>query len=196
MNKFSRIQVVRDLGLNTEDNMLVTPSTNINDLITFILQLNEVSVRVFDPIHEDRPTPHYPIVKIAELKDTLTRIFANSFYAIVAKPIDPQFAELAGCIHKSEVPFSRRSTYIIELAKGPCTTRKVTHDGIVDYRFFYPRDTIEDERIISMINEIKHVEMQNCIFEISYYSIPVGYQQSKIIIWDITGDRTKDSIDL
>jgi len=195
MNKYERIKLVRDLGLNTEDNMLVTPATNINDLITFILQLDEVSVRVFDPDHDGRLTPHYPIVKIAELKKTLEKIFINDFYAIVAKPIDPQFAELAGCIWK-ETDLMNHKSFTIELAKGPCTVRKVTHDGIVDYRFYYPRQEITDERILKMIKTIRDIPYDNCTFEMSYYSIPVGYQNDNVIVWDITGDGTRDSIKL
>jgi hypothetical protein len=193
MNKFDRIKLIRDSGLNTEDNMLMTPTTDLNELLTFILRLNEVSIRVFDPISASRPTPHYPLVKICDLKKTLEDIFKNGFYAIVAKPIDPKFAELAGCIWKETDVFHKKY-FTVELASGPYTVRRVTHDGIVDYRFKYPLESTSDERILKMIKTIRDAPYDNCTFEMSYYSIPVGYQSDNVIVWDITGDGTKNSI--
>jgi hypothetical protein len=175
--------------------MLVKPSVNIHDLLTFILTLNEVSVRAFDPQNEERPTPHYPVVKIADLKNTLYSLFDEGFYAIVAKPIDPQFAELAGCIWKNE-DMMRHKSFIIELATGPCTVRKVTHEGIVDYREYYPANTSIDHRVLDMIKVIRDVPYKNCVFEMSYYSTKVGYQSDNVIVWDITGEDVPKSIDL
>jgi len=190
MNKYERIKLIRDLGINTEDNILFTPYIDVNDLMTFILNMNEVSVRVFDPKKDNRKTPHYPIVKITELRKTLTEIFSQGFYAIVAKPIDPKDCLLAGTIWKQSL------SGWIELAIGPCTVRRVTHDCVVDYRYNYPKDIILDDRIKEMLATVKGIRYENCIFELSYYSIPVGWKNEHIIVWDITGDGTANSIKL
>jgi hypothetical protein len=188
MNKYDRIQLVRSLDLNTEDSILATPSSH--NYSTFVSGLTQVSVRVFSPLSTVVKTPHYPIIDISELDKALTEIFSRGFYAIIAKPIDPKDCLLAGTIWKHKL------SGWIELAKGPCTVRRVTHESVVDYRYNYPNDIIPDRRINEMLSTVKAVPYENCIFELSYYYIPVGWKNEHIIIWDITGDGTANSIKL
>jgi hypothetical protein len=190
MNKYDRIQLIRSLDLNTEDSILITPNTSIDMLAAFIVDLSEVSVRVFDPKDDSRLAPHFPIVKVTDLWKTLHDIYADGFYAVVAKPIDPKDCLLAGTIWK------QKFSGWIELAKGPCTVRRVTHESVVDYRYNYPNDIIPDRRIREMLAVVRAVPYENCIFELSYYYIPVGWRNEHIIIWDITGDGTANSIKL
>jgi hypothetical protein len=67
---------------------------------------------------------------------------------------------------------------------------------VVDYRYNYPNDIIPDRRIREMLAVVRAVPYENCIFELSYYYIPVGWRNEHIIIWDITGDGTANSIKL
>jgi hypothetical protein len=190
MNKFDRIQLIKSLDLNTEDSVLVTPATSITSYEHVIAGEDRVSVRTLSTNPNKVNTPHYPIINISDLNKTLHEIFSRGFYAIVAKPIDPKDCLLAGTIWKQKL------SGWIELADGPCTVRRVTHESMVDYRYNYPNDIIPDRRIREMLSIVKAVPYENCIFELSYYSIPVGWKNEHIIIWDITGDGTPNSIKL
>jgi hypothetical protein len=190
LNKYGRIRFLRNLDVNTEESILVTPDTKSADLDKFIKDLTSVSVRTFEPKLDKIKTPHFPIIKVSELPDILDKVFEGGFHAIVATPIDPKDCLLAGTIWKQSMGGW------IELAKGPCTVRRVTHDSVVDYRYNYPKDRISDENVREMLYAAKRVPYENCILEMSYYSIPVGFRKENVIIWDITGDGTPSSIKL
>lgn len=193
MNKFQRIQLVRKLNMNTEDSILVTQSTDINLMFRFILGLDSVSIRTMDPTDTMPKTPHYPIVYMRDVPNYVRQILGDGLNAIVAKPIDPNDCELAGAALKSD------DHILLELAKGPCTTRKVTHDGQVDFRIEYPRrmmpgmNPAPDPRFKELIDEVKWIPLSNCTVELSYYHIPVGWKKERVIVWEITTDGTPES---
>lgn len=187
MNKYERIQLVRKFHLNTEDSILVTPQTDPSILLRFTSGVGEVSIRTMDPVSDARATPHYPIVDVHDMPARIIDILNTGLYVIVAKPINPKDCELAGAIWK------QGSTMFIELANGPCTTRRVTFEGIIDHLKEYPTDLITDKRMLAMVKQVKEVPISRCIVELSYYSIPVGYKHENVIIWEITGDGTKES---
>jgi hypothetical protein len=185
LNKWDRIQLVRKLDLNTENSILITGPLDLTRIMDFIVKKDHVSVRSFNPSDDRVKAPHFPLISVADLREALQLLFSAGFYAILADPIDPNDAELAGTIWRQE------TNWHVELANGPGTTRMVTHDNKIDYMYDYPNEDIKDERIIAMINTLIPVKYMNCLYEISYYRIPVGWKHQNIIIWEITGDGTK-----
>ena len=158
LNKFQRIKNVRALGLNTEDSILVTPDSDFVTFFEFIIGLDQVSIRTFFPDNRPGITPHVPIIAIKDLKAKIEELHNLGLWLIIAKPIDPADCEFAGAIEKNGF------NVYVELAKGPCTTRKVTHEGIIDYKFDcsliadITNDGI-DPRMLAMIAEVRLKQM-------------------------------------
>lgn len=190
MNKYEKIVLVNKLGLNTEENILISSllKEDIEIINKFTENLNRVSIRSFSYTNSKIKSPHYPIVKKADIISTIKTLLDLEFNAIVAKPIDPEDALLAGAIGKIN------NIYYIELANGPCTTRKVTHDGIIDHRKVIPPDVIADNRIKDMMVEVEKIPFSNFVAEVSYYKIPVGIKNEHVIIWGIEDDGSGKSI--
>lgn len=194
MNKFDRIQYIQRLGFNTE-NSIQLKSTNDDAMKMFewfTKSLTQISLRCYNPKDEKASVPHFPIINVHDAPDKIKLITSNGLVAIVATPIDPKYAIYAGTIWKEDV------TITIELAKGPCTVRKVTHDGIIDISIILHNlqsdaDKIKDTRVAEMIVEAMAFPHKHCILEMSYYSIPIGTKNKNIIIWDVTGDGTPQS---
>lgn len=197
MNKFDTIQLVKKLGLNTEDSILLTHQTETRLMFRFLQELDEVSIRTTLPNEVHGDTMHFPIINVGQAVPVIGEILNKGLYAIVAKPIDPADCELAGAAYKQD------DNVTLEMAKGPCTTRKVTTDHIIDYVMLYnfgwyenPRQE-HDEHIMNlmrnMIKQVLTIPLTTCVVEMSYYKIPVGYRHENIIIWEITSDGTKDS---
>ena len=185
MNKYERIEFVRELGLNTEENILIKPDESITIYQDFIEQESEFSIRTFRG--DDLKTPHCPIVKKSELYTILDILQKDNYDIILARPINPKDCEFAGAIRKT------LDSVIVEIADGPCTVRRVTHEGIIDKRYvldYFKRGTT-DYKINSCLSEINKTGLTDVIFEFSYYKIPVGYKNQNFICWEITGDGTE-----
>jgi len=204
LSKYQKIELVRMIGLNTEDNILIKSihPEERDRLKQFLIEhdLKSVSVRTMSPKGETR-TPHHPIVEFKDIPNIVTKVLCDGYYAIVATPIDPKDSLLAGAVMKND------NTYISEFARGPCTVRKVTHEGKIDIEFEYHHrenckightdppiaDLPEYSAILAMMSECVKIPFSKCIIELSYYNIPVGHKKERIIIWDIDSDGTTES---
>ena len=179
MNKYDKILLVRQLGLNTEDNMLVKSEDQLDEMWSFVGAELAISLRTMHPTDNHIKTPHYPFVLKQDIEARVREVLGSGFYGIVAHPINPEDAILAGAALIEDGKIH------IELANGPCTVRRVTHDGIIDYMVIHPGPDPGRREIHEMIEELKKVPYQTCVVELSYYRIPVGYKQENVIIWDI-----------
>lgn len=205
LNKFQKIELVKMLGLNTEENILIQSNSDedMRRLTEFIFRhgLERVSIRTMAK-DDSLKTLHFPVVSINETWDVVRDLVSKGLSAIVATCIDPARAVAAGVVWK------RYNIYSGELAVGPHTVRRVTRLGIVDLSFEYDADS--DDLIInkakfiisvpvtqlvwSLLSECKKIPFTNCLIEISYYSIPVGWNEQNVIIWDIDSDGSVDSV--
>lgn len=192
LDKFQRIQFVRKLGLNTEHSILVK-RVDSEELHEFIADLPAVSIRTMRSANNTAKEVHFPIVPRAKIFSRIQEVLDMGLWAIVATPIDPQYAELAGAILVED-----DYSLTVELARGPCTVRKVTVEGKIDYSFHYPdvsglsypeREYLFP-KILRMVEEVHKIPFNHCIVEISYYSLPVGWKRENVIIWEITDDGT------
>lgn len=184
LNKYDRIQVVKDFGLNTEENILV----NKNNHLDFLNNLDNCSIRTFRD--NDVSTPHYPFISKEEALKIIPSLLNDKYKIILATPINPDNCEFAGAamINKRQI--------VVELAYGPGTVRRVTHDGKIDKRYFfnnfYPTN-LDDDRLKTCLLNFKKTNLMNVIFEFSWYKNLVGYKKENFICWEITDDGTKKS---
>ena len=196
LNKWQRIQLVKKWGLNTENSILLSidepASANMIHLSSFLMTHANVSIRTFKAVDDRMITPHFPTNNRIEAIDNCNKMLSEDINCIVADQIDPADSLLAGTIWKHD------SIYEMEFAKGPCTVRKVTHDGIIDYKaemnrnglkISTPTDSNVATRLYDMAQAVRNVfALDNCIFEMSYYNHPIGILNSPVIVWEITDD--------
>jgi len=183
MNKYEKIELVRTYGLNTEENILIRPSDNLVRMSQFLDGYNKCSVRTFRG--DDVVTPHFPILRVIDAYIEVSRLIEKNYNVIVATPIDPKDCEFAGCAWLKE------NEMIIELAYGPGTVRRVTHQNIIDKRYhinFFNKSLTDDLRVNKAIKQFKETGLANVIFEFSYYNKPIGYKKNNLICWEITDD--------
>jgi hypothetical protein len=184
-NKYERIEFVRELGLNTEENILVRPNDNFylnsKQFGAFFKGLNQVSIRTFYD-NSKLNTIHYPIIGIGEVENIVKTLQKNNLNAIIATPIDPKDCEFAGTCLKDG------HTLVFELADGPGTVRRVTRQSVLDRRYYLPGllDNTIDYRVNYAINEFRKVEIDDCVFEFSWYSKHVGWKSDNFIVWEVT----------
>ena len=178
INKFDKIQILRDFNLNTENSILIQdkqPNPFNSD----------VSIRTQWPYKTVKKTPHYPVVRKKDFIESRDELLEIGVELIVAECIDPKDCKFAGCILKDG------SEMIIEIADGPGTVRRVTHDYLIDRRYiissFFPHTN--DPEVNDIILEVYKVDREydlpdSYIFEFSYYNIPVGYKHTNIVFWE------------
>jgi hypothetical protein len=176
LTKFDKIQIVKKLGLNTEDSVLLKTYES-NPFNTNVSIRTQDKTKVFHSI-----LPHYPVVRTRDYERIVKQILADGYEAIVAKCINPVDCLFSGTVMKDD------SKFIIELAYGPYTTRRVTHDGIIDERYEVPiGGSIANPQVNEILMKLMAVKKlpTKCIFEVSYYKIPVGIKKEKIIFWEV-----------
>lgn len=201
LTKIDKILLVRRLRLNTETNIVIQSHSHseLLKLHNFIKlhDIDEVSIRT-QAADGSRNTPHYPIVKAEDAFEVVTDLIIKGYYAIVATPINPKDAVLAGAVLKEGPIFT------IELAIGPHTVRRVTHEGLIDItakydirsKEIYNCNKINPYYIVAIteiLNECKKIPLRECIAEVSYYRKEVGYLNKNVIIWDIDSSGTQES---
>ena len=208
MNKYQKIELVRLMGFNTEENILISlweeyDQKKFNDFVT-AHNISDVSIRTMITTEtRDKTTPHFPIIDINGAKEIIKRLISEHFLCIVATPIDPKNALIAGAAVKSE----KKNSIVFDIACGPGTVRRVTRDGIIDIFCEYNQEhkvaMIKGNKGISktfieivtaVVKEISKIPIKNCSIEFSYYSHPVGYKKENIIIWDINSDGSDESL--
>ena len=117
MNKFDRIQILKVLGLNTEQNVLVSSKGDWDKHHDFLRRFSKYSVSTFKETPYGRGAPHFPIISRFELEQRLQDLLKDGLNLIIAAPIDPKDAELAGCL------LHNAGTVSAEVALGPGTVR-------------------------------------------------------------------------
>ncbi len=197
VNKFERIRLLRHLGLNTEDSVLVQSRADLDKHTRFLSQLEKRSVRTFLRAGEGRGEPHFPIVTSGVFASTCVPLLDQGYALIVAKPIDPADATLAGCIER------RPGGFLVEVAFGPGTVRRVTHEGSIDQslELLGADDPSCGPEIARALSELTKAESRlvsgllrtDVLYEFSVYAHPVGWKNDSVIFWEIQGLGDQDA---
>jgi len=188
-NKYERIQFVRDLGFNTEENILIRPKDSVERYKPFLDKLKRCSIRTFKDLEDFTTTPAYPIQSREKAYGIIDNLQKQKYNVILATPIDPANCMFAGAAHKGNRPIR------IEIADGPGTTRRVTHEGKIDRDYFLSNKNYwtNDTRVNECVKQIRKCHLKNVIFEFSYYKKPVGYKKENFIVWEICDDGSNQS---
>jgi len=190
MNKWERIQAVKALGLNTEESILVKDIELNRAQNQFIKEHEIFSLRTFNNFDNDLH-PHYPVINRQKLLEELLLLTKKGYSCIVATCINPAEAELAGCAYK------KGGFVFFEIASGPGTVRRVTHEGKIDMHIKVRlTQATGDRRLDCVLCEIRELPVDNCIFEFSWYKNPVGHKKQRLIFWEVTGADNKGTIPL
>jgi hypothetical protein len=196
LNKWERIKLVKKLGFNTEDSINVETLEDLENNKEFIDRCSAFSIRVYDSTNKRSFTsiPHFPTVAKKSLYKRVKEILDDGLNLIIANQINPKDCLLAGTALKCV------SSLFFELSTGPCTVRKVTHDGIIDHSLSLDFSNLEILKAFGAIGEaallMAAVRFSNIIFEFSIYKKPVGICKHPFICWEITDDGTgKSGID-
>jgi len=179
MNKYDKILKVREFNLNTENSVLIkTPQQNPFN--------SDVSIRTQWKNPSNKKTPHYSVVKKENYNKVLKEILNNNLEAIVGDCINPKDCLFAGCI------FRDYNKLHIEIAHGPGTVRRVTHQNIIDESYYnlpslMPRTN--NLNLNKVLLDIYHLERikevpPSYIFEFSYYKNKVGIKKQNQIFWE------------
>ena len=200
LTKFERIRLVRQMGLNTQDDILVTAEEDWRAHRPWLDQFDAYTVRTF-PREGSKggAEPSFEIITRKEFDNHWRRLLAEGWNLIIAEPIDPKDAALAGAILRdgdwTEVEIVRGSGSIV---------RQVTHKGQVDERFrVQVGDWTTDFMIDDALAKIWEAErkrphlvaLKSVIYEFSWYLPKVGYKRENAIFWEITGrDRMNPGI--
>ena len=178
--------------MNTEDSVLIAEERDWEAHARFLRQFSRYSVRTFRDDAYGGSHPHFPIIERAEFEETYDGLLEQGLKLIVAAPIDPKDAELAGCL------LYERGEVLAEVALGPGTVRRVTGGGEVDLRVRSVRvgQSVGDHRVDAAIREVrKAVAMlhrpdansipDDVLFEFSWYRLPVGWLKKRLIFWEL-----------
>ena len=189
LTKYDKIKLVRDYGLNTEENILVTPVTKPKKYLTFLANLSACSIRTFKD--DNIKTPHYAHIEKLKALDLIPELQREKYNIILATPINPKDCAFAGCIwHGLE-------TTIVEVADGPGTVRRVTHENAISRRYTlnnFTQENTNDPRINIALRKIRNIGFSHIIYEFSWYNKKVGHLNENFICWEMTDDGTGKSI--
>ena len=185
--------------MNTEDSVLVSNSGDWERHRGFLHQFEKYSVRTFRDKAYGRSNPHFPIISREELVDRYSKLLSEGLKLIVASPIDPQDAELAGALLYDAGVVSA------EVALGAGTVRRVTGDGKIDVSVKTERrgQSVGDYRIDAAVREVRRaVELIRAslsiaaidylLFEFSWYRVPVGCQNERLIFWELATSASQE----
>jgi hypothetical protein len=181
-NKYERIQYVRELGFNTEENILVRPTDNSSIYKDFIKKYKRISLRTFNDL-DNLVTPHFPILTLDEALIKIPELQHKNIYCIVATPIDPKDCKFCGAAMKTGLQL------FVDIADGPGTVRRVTHDGKIDRRYVLEKEGLkltDDLELNKCLKQFKICLLEECIFEFSWYNHLVGYKKENLIVWEVT----------
>ena len=192
MTKFERIRLVRELGLNTQNDILVRSEEEWRRYLPWLDQFDGYTVRTF---HHDQSrtdtAPCFEIIGKAEFEKHWRELLRDGWNLIIAEPIDPKEAEIAGAILRDQ------DWTDVEIVRGASpAVRQVTHEGRVDERFRVWGDELTNNWMIDeALAKIREVEcrfgwleaLKKVIYEFSYYRPKVGYKKDNLIFWEITG---------
>ena len=191
-NKFERVQLPRNFGLNTENSVLIGGNFALLNH-HFIKERNKFSVRTF--YHDDRSdfginktAPHFCMITKSMLMKKAPECFKQGLHLIVADQIHSKDCKFCGTIWISNL-------IIVELAYGPGTVRRVTNEGKVDDRYNLDiKESTGNLELDHCITRCKKTGLRNVIFDFSYYNIPIGCKNENFICWEITDDGTHKNL--
>lgn len=186
-NKFQRVQLPRQFGLNGENSVLIRSASQLFES-DFIQTRKKFSVRTFYEDDRNKTAPHFATISQWDLIKKARSLFEEGLCLIVADQIDPKYCDFRGCISINE-----NIQIIIEIALGPGTVRTVTNDGVIDRRYILNKrtDNTPCSKLNYCIRQCRKTGLKNVIFEFSYYKIPIGWKQENFICWEITDDGTR-----
>ncbi len=197
LTKFERIRLVRRLGLNTQNDILVTCDVAWQRNLEWLKQFDRYTVRSFREGPLVGVEPYFAIIGATDFEKHRRPLLADGWQLIIAEGIDPKDAFLAGTIlREGEVTE-------VDIVRGSgSVTRQVTHDGQIDDHFVVNgEDFTGDKFVDEAISKIRELErcrqhlsfLKKVIYEFSYYQPKVGYKRENAIFWEITGfDKMSD----
>lgn len=190
MNKFERVLLLRHLELNTELSVLIESANDLRAEAAFLARLDRYSVRTFRREAYEVGEPHFPIVSKAEFESSCLPLLEQGYSLMVAEPVDPADALLAGAILRDGEKF------VVEAAVGPGTVRRVTHQGLIDIRLEARRPSEAanpwiqqalDELLAAEDRWRPQVDLRDVLYEFSVYRVPIGWRRERVIFWEIRG---------
>ena len=195
VDKFERIQVLKKLALNTEESILIRTEEDWTRHKEFLQKFSRYSVRTFRGPGYGHSDPFFPIIAREKLHASYQKLLSDGLNLIVATPIDPSDAEMAGCL------LYEPNGITAEVAHGPGTVRRVTQEnkidlrvkstdravgGISDYRI-----RIAMEQVGSAVRNIQKLcpalKVDWLVFEFSWYDKGVGLLGEPLIFWEVAG---------
>ena len=200
MNKFQRIQLVRALGLNTEESVLISNDKDWELHQGFLQSSSAFSVRTFKSEQLLGDEPHYPVILREELANKYFSLLNSGFNLIIAKCIDPANAQMAGGM------LYEGSAFHVEVALGPGTVRRVTREGRIDLTVkAIPGKPCGNHLIDEAVKEgwrglrtlqskIPELDLEGLLYEFSVYGGPVGWKHEKVIFWELVGSPVQESV--
>lgn len=197
LNKLERIRMVRALGLNTEDDVLIRNEEDWQRHWEWLDQHERFTVRSFrEPAQRGGTEPYFAVIDRDEFEPHRKRLLLEGWQLIIAEPVDPVDALMAGTILREG------DITEVEIVRGSgSVTRQVTHDGRIDARISVTNlDPSGDVLVDEALNKIRLTEeawpqfdvLRNVIYEFSYYQPRVGYKREHAIFWEITGYERMD----
>ena len=174
MNKYAKIKLVKDLCLNTEENILVRSIDDLN--CEFISVRNDFSLRTF--YHADsgfKKAPHYPVINKRNLYRVAPKLLQRGLWLIPADIIDPRDCLFRGAAIKTD------HKIIAEIKAGPGTVRTVTRDLDIDYRIECEVNSrgflIKKVKEFTSITDAFIKSNQFCYNGCEYYSLGEEYDE-------------------
>lgn len=206
MNKFERTRYPRQFDLNSEDNILVTCTKDVKQ--DWFDLYKEFSVRTFYPKDMIKKTIHIPIIDANSLLNKkngiIWQLLNNGLYVIPAAPVNPKDCIFRGGALKTD------NKIIAEIALGSGTVRTVTHRGYIDViatsiitrqakkviitKEINTENMVLAKQLEDCLLKFHLANIDNVIFEFSYYSKKVGYKKEQFICWEITSMGNKPII--
>ena len=201
MDKFQGIELLKVLGLNTEESILIRSNEDWNQHADFLRRLPRYSVRTYRSEGYGHADPHFPIISREELHENHIKLLEEGLSLIVATPIDPADAELAGCL------LYDAGGILAEVALGPGTVRRVTQENKIDLRIKWTHmsdSMIDDHRIEAAMQKARSairalqelcpkMRVDWLVFEFSWYNQKVGQRKQELIFWELAGSREMEA---
>jgi hypothetical protein len=192
MNKFERIRLIKALGLNTEEDILITSEEDWVRQSRWLNRFDAYTVRAFRQDGVTGTDPYFAVIGREDFEPHRRDWLDRGLMLIIAEPVDPQYAEFAGTILRDG------ELTEVQIARGPgATVRRVTHEGYIDDTYVV-RDrgkSTGDPKVDEALRKVHEVEdryphlssLSHVIYEFSYYRTKVGYRKEHAIFWEITG---------
>jgi len=196
--KIRRIQHLKELGLNCPEYMVIRkpsdtellkkyPRWSIRSFPTIGLKISTsdlLQLKEFKALLEPSIVPpHAPSISTTLAIPLCKAMLKLGYYPMPCPVIDPKDAQWAGCAIRTPKGVT------LEIAVGPVMVRKVSRDGEIDVKYKnITKDKLKllDNILVkTAILEILQKVPVGFVLELSWYNVPVGYQDSHLIFWDI-----------